>query len=156
MIINIETHLASNFERITSYAKLSKTLHYIAKPLIVFEPVNQISFPENWENGEYLTDMKLFGIIPLGNQSVVIEKIKETNQNEFILRDNGYSSLINTWDHWILIRKTKHENLVTYIDRIEIKAGLLTVFIVIFASVFFRWRQFRWKLLIRNNFKALY
>lgn len=156
MIINVETYLRSNYEMVTKYVKLSKTLDYISKPLVVFEPVDQKKFPEIWENGEYLTKMKLFGIITLGNQSVVIEKLKETNQNEFILRDNGYSSLINTWDHWILIRKTKNENIVKYIDRIEIKAGLLTIFIVIFASVFFRWRQFRWKMLIRSNYKAMY
>ncbi|TGM63908.1 hypothetical protein EHQ94_14830 [Leptospira meyeri] len=147
--------LPSNYETIIRYVKLSKTLDYVAKPLVVFEPVGQKSFPKIWENGESITQMKLFGIIPLGNQSVVIEKIKETDPNEFILRDNGHSDLIHTWDHWIFIQKTKKENLVKYIDRVEIKAGALTIFIVIFASVFFRWRQFRWKVLIRSNFQAI-
>lgn len=155
MVINIETHFASNFETITNYVMFSKTLDYIAKPMVVFEPIDPNGFPENWKNGEYLAKMKLFGIIPFSSQTIVIEKIKEKNPNEFILRDNGFSSLINTWDHWIFIRKTKNENLVRYIDRIEIHAGILTIFIVIFASIFYRWRQFRWKKLIRNHFKEI-
>lgn len=156
MIVNIETHIPTNFEKITSYVMLSKTLDYIAKPMVFFEPADPNGFPENWGNGEYLAKMKLFGVIPISSQTIVIEKIKVTSPNEFILRDNGYSSLINTWDHWIFIRKTKKENLVRYIDRIEIKAGILTIFIVIFASVFYRWRQFRWKKLIRNNFQDIH
>lgn len=99
--------------------------------------------------------MKLFGIIPFGNQFIVIEKIKENDPNEFIMRDNGYGDVIKTWDHWIFIRKTKNENLVKYIDRIEIKAGVLTIFIAIFASLFYRWRQYRWKRLIRYRFQPL-
>ncbi len=155
MIVNVETNFPSDYETIIKHVNLSKTLDYIAKPLVVFEPKNQKEFPEIWKKGKYLTSMKLFGIIPFGDQFIVIEKIKENAPDEFILRDNGYGSVINTWDHWIFILKTENENVVKYIDRIDIQAGVLTIFIVIFASVFYRWRQFRWKRLIQNKFQFL-
>jgi hypothetical protein len=155
MIVNVETNFKSNYDTVIEYVQLSKTLDYIAKPLLVFKPNNQNDYPEVWKNGKYLTSMKLFGIIPFGNQFIVIEKIKEGDPNEFILRDNGYGDVIKTWDHWIFIRKTKNENLVKYIDRIEVKAGVLTIFIAIFASLFYRWRQYRWKRLIHYRFQPL-
>lgn len=155
MIINVETDFQSNYETIVEYVNLSKTLDYIAYPLLVFEPMNKNIFPKVWKNGKYLTSMKLFGFIPFGNQFIVIEKIKERVPNEFILRDNGYGDVIKTWDHWIFIRKTKKDNLVKYIDRIEVKAGVLTIFIAIFASLFYRWRQYRWKRLIHYQFQPL-
>jgi hypothetical protein len=155
MIINIETELKISYETIIKYIHLSKTLDYIAKPLLIFEPENRDEYPNIWVNGKYQVRMKLFGFLPFGKQNFVIEKVKENHSDEFIFRDNGYGDFIATWDHWIFIRKTTDENKVKYIDRIEIKAGVLTLFIASFAAVFYRWRQRRWKKLILNNFQSL-
>lgn len=49
MIIDVETNLQSNIETIIEYVNYTKTLDYIAKPLLVFEPKNQNVFPEFWK-----------------------------------------------------------------------------------------------------------
>ena len=46
MIVNVETNFKSNYDTIIEYVHLSKTLDYIAKPLLVFKPNNQNDYPE--------------------------------------------------------------------------------------------------------------
>jgi len=65
------------------------------------------------------------------------------------LRDNGYSALITTWDHWITV-EPDGERGTRYRDEVEVKAGLLTPFVWLFAQVFYRHRQRRWRALARR------
>ncbi|GBF48644.1 hypothetical protein LPTSP4_01440 [Leptospira ryugenii] len=152
MIINVESKFNSSFAKIVSYVKLSNTLKFIAHPLLIFEPIEPEKYPKVWRNGEYLVKLRIFGVIPFGTQSIRIELIKVNTPDEFILRDNGQGQVAKIWDHWIIIQSTPDANLTRFIDRIEIKAGWMTIPVCLFAAIFYRWRQFRWKKLIRNNF----
>ncbi len=155
MIANIETKFKCSYEAAVKYVNKSKTLDYIAFPLLVFTPIDAENYPKIWKNGNYEVKVKLFNSIPFGKQYIGIEKLKDNDPNEFILRDNGTGDIIKQWDHWILISKTDDKQQVKYIDRIDIKAGILTPFIWIFANIFYRWRQLRWKRLIKKSFKQL-
>ena len=155
MIANIETKFKCSYETAVKYVDMSITLDYIAFPLLVFTPIDSKNYPKIWKNGNYQIKMKLFNFIPFGKQYVGIEKLKDNDPNEFILRDNGTGDVIKQWDHWILIKKTENNQVVKYIDRIDIKAGILTPFIWIFANIFYRWRQLRWKRLIKKSFEQL-
>jgi hypothetical protein len=58
------------------------------------------------------------------------------------LRDNGHSALIKTWDHRITIASDDQGGTL-YRDEVEVRAGLLTPFIWVFAQIFYRHRQRR-------------
>jgi len=155
MIINVETKLRSDFKSVVKYVNMSATLDFIAHPLIHFTPIEPKKYPREWKNGEYPVAMKMFNFVPLGTQTIGIEKHKEKDANEFILRDLGHGQLAKTWDHWIFVRKTLDPKVTRYIDRIDVKAGILTPFIAFYAAIFYRWRQHRWKKLIHLGFAPL-
>ena len=103
--------------------------------------------PEVWEDGKYLVKMYIFGNIPFGKQWIVISLYDEEKR----IRDNGYSHLIKKWDHNIHIKDICSDK-THYVDTIDIKAGILTIFVVLFANLFYRERQKRWRKLIHNQF----
>jgi hypothetical protein len=148
MKLEIKSYFPADFDKVVKLVNQSATLDYIARPLIKFYPVEPESFPVIWENKEYLTEMKLFGIFPIGKQIISISRPRSIESNQFILRDNGKGDSIKMWDHWITIKKDPISTSVLYIDKLFLKAGILTPFIWLFANVFYRWRQFRWKFLI--------
>jgi len=94
--------------------------------------------------------------MPFGKQTIGVEIVEGIHPDEHIIRDNGYGEKIKQWDHWILLKKTSNKNQVIYIDRIDVKAGLLTPFVALFAHVLYRHRQRRWRSLIKKNFRPLH
>lgn len=154
MIVNIETQFNADWDTIIHYLSQSKTLAYINSPLVVFEPIDT-PHPEVWTPGTYTAKMKLFKRIPFGRQTIVVEMMEGIHPDEHIVRDNGYGDHIRVWDHWVLVKKTDNPHRVIYIDRIDIKAGLLTPFIALFSQILYRWRQHRWKHLIHHHFAPL-
>lgn len=134
-------------KKLFSEIKKTKSLFYIAKPLIKFvhKPVSLL--PEKWKDGKYPFKMYFLGFIPLGTQWIVIT-IDDSNR---CITDNGYSRFIKKWDHKIFVKEIGNEKTL-YIDEINISAGILTPFKVLFAHTFYRLRQRNWKKLINNGF----
>lgn len=155
MIVNIETTFKCDYETIVKNLNNSATHKYITSPLMTFTPTNANEYDGDWINGKVEVSMKLFGLIPFGKQVFGIERIQEDDNDEYIIRDNGHGEMVSKWDHWVFIRRTNKVNKTIYIDRLEIKAGFLTFFVWIFANIFYRWRQFRWKKLINKSFQQL-
>lgn len=131
----------------------TKLLHYVGNPLIKFIPARETPFTELWQTGEYIVDMKFFGLLPFGKQSIVIKfpLNQEQKGHQYSMLDDGHGELIKKWRHLITVDKVSDEKTL-YADEVEVQAGVLTFFIWIFANVFFWHRQRRWKKLIRNNF----
>jgi hypothetical protein len=150
VIINIESRFHADFDTFVSLLKQSSTLRNVSHPLITFYP-EAPGFPEIWSAGEYRARMKLFGVLPFGNQTIRIEEITGFGSGEYILRDNGFGDSAPRWDHWMIVRKTEREELLQYIDRVEVKAGALTPPVALFAALFYSWRQVRWRYLIRTR-----
>ncbi len=96
--------------------------------------------------------MRLFGIVPLGWQAIVIELPDRESETRTLI-DNGYSPLLPLWNHRISIRP---ENDGTrYTDDVSFDAGLLTPLTGLFVRLFFRHRQRRLRALSANGFAAL-
>ena len=141
-------------ERAWQEVQTSRLLAYITAPLVVFEPVLPPSLPERWAEERYLVRMRLFGRLPFGTQWIVISRpVIDTTpgRQQYALRDNGHGDVIAVWDHWIIMRETEGGR-THYTDRVEVRAGLLTPFIWAYASLFYRWRQHRWRRLIARGF----
>ncbi len=143
-------------DKVWELVKRSDTMIFIAKPIVSFQPVGK-QFPEIWEEGQYETSVKLFGFIPIGSQVIRISIDSENRR----IRDDGFGKkgllgLMSKWDHYIFIdNDNKNPNITNYTDQIEVKAGLLTIFIWIFANIFYMWRQYRWKKLLEFETKKI-
>jgi len=147
MRVDIATYLPCTPAVAINHANSPGLMLHIAKPLVTFTAVEPPQFPAMWADGTYRVSMRLFGIIPLGRQAIVIS---HPPADIFTLRDNGYSALIQTWDHVITIAPSGSGTL--YRDQITIKAGLLTPFVWLFAQLLFHHRQRRWRQLASAGF----
>lgn len=153
MIVNIETTFAVDYDAFIEQLNKPAAWMHVSAPLLSFAPLTPGGFPSAWGEGEYLAGLRLFGLIPLGKQAIVVERIKTESPDEYILRDNGSGDIVTRWDHWVLIRRRRDGKSIRYIDRVDIKAGILTFGVYLFASLFYRWRQHKWRRLIRNGFR---
>lgn len=148
MRLDVSTLLHCTFEQAVSAVMTPRLLEYVAAPLLRFTPVDTSGFPPVWSEGAYRVRMQLFGVVPLGEQTIVIS-FPEVPRG-LAIRDNGHSALIPVWDHLITLEPT--EGGVHYRDRLEVKAGLLTPFVWLFAQAFYRHRQRRWRRLVAAGF----
>jgi hypothetical protein len=150
-IINISTLLKAPLQQVAEHTAKPALLAYVAAPLLQFQPVNPAQWPEQWaDGGQYRIHLWQFGFIPLGWQ-IIRTHIVSAQADHFVFRDRGLGMLARTWDHTITLLKTS-DTTTLYSDSIEIKAGLLTPFVVSFAAIFYRWRQHRWHRLIARQF----
>ena len=147
MLVKVMSVFNCDSEELFGEVKKTESLFYIAKPLIKFLQLPEHPLPELWGEGKYPVKMYILGFIPFGKQWIVIS----IDNNNLHIRDNGYSKLIKKWDHNIYL-KGVGENKTLYTDTIDINAGILTIFIAMFANIFYRWRQKRWRRLINNHF----
>lgn len=154
MVVEITTKLDIAPQRVWQEVQTAQLLTHITAPLITFEPVEPRVLPTTWQEQNYLVTMKLFGFIPFGKQYINIsipQRVHGPGQHLYQIRDNGYGDVIAKWDHLITIKETA-DGMTDYTDRVEIRAGVLTPLIWLFATIFYRYRQHRWRKLIRTNF----
>ena len=121
------------------------SLMYVASPILKFKPQKGHSVPEKWTLGtEYKLKLSLFGIFPLGDHFI---KLVELNKEENLIISNERGNLTKTWNHIIKFTAIDDQT-IEYTDEIEISAGILTLLIWLFAHIFYRHRQNKWKKLL--------
>jgi hypothetical protein len=129
-------------------------LEHVAAPLVAFEPVDPPSFPERWVGRDYLVALTLFGVLPLGTQTIRITipgADDRPGAQLYRIRDDGTGRIAATWDHLITLRETP-DGKTAYTDEVTVDAGVLTPLVWLFAAVFYRYRQHRWRRLVANGF----
>lgn len=149
MRVQISTVLECPTERAWQEVQTSRLLCHIATPLVLFEAIVPTALPENWSDDKYQVRMWLFGFIPFANQWIVIQRGSVPGKYELL--DDGYGDMIQTWRHLITLRPTP-EGFTRYTDTVDIDAGFLTFGVWLFANIFFRYRQSRWRGLVKRNF----
>jgi ligand-binding SRPBCC domain-containing protein len=150
MIVEVSTHLPAPPEKVWDYVQTPRLLQHVAAPLVIFRSRERGGFPEKWAPGPHRVWMLAFGLIPLGPQTVGIE-IGPHEASVYRVRDNGSGLLARTWDHHITIKREGADT--HYTDHVRIEAGFLTPLVWAFASIFYRWRQMRWRVLVRRGFR---
>ena len=146
MQLNITTYLDCSVEQAISHAKTTRLLKFVAHPLVHFTPIEPNAWPHTWAEGRYWVGVRILGFMPFGKQAIVISLPK--TGDGFLIRDNGYSSLVKVWDHTISI--TTDAGRTRYKDSVIIDAGVFTLPVWLFAQVFYRHRQRRWRQLARQ------
>ena len=155
MKLTISTHLTANAERVWQEAQTTRLFAYVAAPLLTFKPRNAAHWPEHWHPGRYAVQLRLGGCIAFGTQWIVIslaEADPSAAQRCYQLHDQGYSRLISRWDHTITVCELP-DGTTHYCDTVDVQAGWLTPLIWLYARLFFSYRQYCWRRLVRRGFR---
>lgn len=114
------------------------TLQHVSSPLLTFRFVNQT--PTEWREGsEYELKLRILGILPAGRHLIQIAELSEDKVSSV-----EHGLLAKTWNHDILL-ESQSDGQTLYTDIIEIRSGVLTPLVWLFAWFFYRHRQKRWR-----------
>lgn len=152
MRVAVSTIIQAPASQVWNVVKTKKLLFHVMKPLASFKILNDDPKPE-WSQGKtYYGKSYVFSLIPVGTREIYIEKVD--NRTMLIQsREKGEISLSKS-DHLIEITpKSKHS--CYYTDSIDIDAGIFTIAYVLFAHIFYRHRQRKWRELAQDGFKNL-
>jgi hypothetical protein len=153
MLLTLKTRLDCTAERCFDEVQTPRLLMHIAQPLVHFTPIAPPQLPARWEEREYKVAMHLLGFLPMGQQMVRISGQDHSARDGCFsveLRDKGSGTLISRWDHRIFIRAA--DQGCHYTDQVDIRAGLLTPCVWLFALCFYAHRQRRWRQLVQRSF----
>ncbi|MDO5078160.1 hypothetical protein EII38_03710 [Streptococcus minor] len=139
----LTTYFDTPPDKVSKLVKNVATLYFVSSPLLIFRPVKGQELSHQWTNGTYWFHLYLFGFIPLGKQAIVISFPKSP---VFQILDDGHSQFIKQWRHMITIKKEGQGTL--YEDQLQISAGAFTYLVIVFAQLFYKHRQRRWKKLL--------
>jgi hypothetical protein len=147
MRARIATRLNGSFATVGKLLQRPSSLAYVAAPVLRFESADGGSLPARWETGTRLRlKLHLFGMVSLGSHVIELERV-DPRAGVIVSREHG--RIARVWNHRIEFRETA-PGRVEYADEIEIRAGLLTPLVWLFAQLFYRHRQRRWRKLLRR------
>ena len=145
MIARISTTLPCTDVELWEKIVQPASLQYISAPLIKFKPAGNTTLPQEWQmNKPFNLNLYFLNFIPLGRHQITLVDI-DKSANRIVSNETGLMTPI--WIHSIQFEKND-EKTIYYTDAIEIKAGLRTPLIWLFAHWFYRHRQRRWKKLL--------
>lgn len=120
----------------------------VVDPLFELEPVGHRRFPPTWTPGDHLVRLRLFGLIPLGDQRIRLSTSRRADAR--ILEDSGgpvsgLLGLVTGWRHRMAVSPLPGGRTL-YRDRLDVSAGLLTP--VVWFGLWMLW-QFRARGIVR-------
>ena len=123
-------------------------LAYVTSPLLTFKRQGGAPLPDLWHEGDSI-HFNLFGLgfIPLGPHTVNIERI-DVAAREIQSRESG--RMAEVWWHYVAVEDYPGARTL-YTDEIDIYAGPLTGVVASFARFFYRYRQTRWRSVVRGQ-----
>ena len=143
MKLSLETDLSCSPEAAWREVKKPALLQHVARPLLTFRPVSATAFPYVWQRGESVKLRSyLLGFIPFGGVRTLYFEV--VDDAALRLQTREQDAVIRRWDHLITVERNR-EGGATYTDSLELDAGALTLPVWVFAHVFYRHRQRRWR-----------
>lgn len=149
MKVSITSEIGISAEEVWELVKQSNTLLYVTRGLMGFKPIES-NLPNQWQQGqtEKLRIM-LFGFIPAWRHQISFKEIDDSRMGMLTHESGG---VVSTWNHLISVKAVKSSSC-HYTDDVEIQAGVFTPLIWAYANLFYRYRQKRWKYLIKRQTK---
>ncbi|MBU0494212.1 MAG: hypothetical protein KKA73_08795 [Chloroflexi bacterium] len=136
----VQTHLNAPADAVWAAVKKPQTLVHVARGFLGFSGADR--FPPEWQVGMTVrTRLWFFHVLPAWWTHTLTAARVDEDQREIASRE--YGGFIRVWNH--TIRVAPVPGGCTYSDEIEIEAGVLTVFIWLYANIFYRYRQMRWR-----------
>lgn len=146
MIARISTYFNCTEEQLWKRIIEPKSLQFVASPILDFTPLIKGELDGDWVVGRtYDLKLRFLNILPLGHHRIRLVTIDRGSNT---IESNESGLLAPVWNHTIRFRQVE-EGRLRYTDEIEIQAGWLTAAIWVFAQVFYRHRQKRWKILLK-------
>ena len=123
------------------------SLQFVASPVLSFRELVKGELGGEWVIGKtYSLKLYFLNIVPLGLHRIKLVTMDRKSKT-IVSCESGFLSPV--WNHTIRFRQIG-KNKLRYTDEIEIGAGWLTVAIWAFAHLFYRHRQRRWRILLKN------
>lgn len=133
-------------DKVWALVKRSDTLLFVTRGLLGFSGAHH--FPTEWREGSTEnTCLLLFILVPAWGHSITFQEVSASKR---VLSTNEGGGLVPVWNHLIHVVPDQ-SGTCTYTDDVEVQAGALTLLVWLYAHVFYRYRQFRWRTLLRRS-----
>lgn len=143
-VVRVSTRLEAPADLVWGTLRKTELLLYVMRPLLSVRG----ELPESWPGvGETvrIERLVLFGLVPLWPHEIRVLRFDE-DAREALTEEAG--GPVKVWRHRIKVEPLTQKSC-RYTDEIEVEAGRLTPLVRVFAGVFYRHRQARWRALAR-------
>jgi ligand-binding SRPBCC domain-containing protein len=145
MLVRVTTRLDAPAARVWDTVKRTDTLRYVTRGLLGFRLEGEE--PERLAEGEtYRMRLLFFGVVPAWRHEIHIVRVDDAARE---IRTEERGGPVRTWRHRIMVDEEGWGS-TRYFDEIEIGAGFLTPLVALYAQLFYRYRQRRWRRLART------
>lgn len=145
MIARVSTQLDAPPDAVWSALKKKATFLHVTRGAVSF-PGSE-DWPKEFQEGQrVIARMVFFGVIPAPWAHELRVVSVDEERRELLSNEGG--GPLETWNHRIRVEPLPGDRTL-YTDEIEIRAGALTLPVWIFAHLFYRYRQARWRGLAR-------
>ena len=143
MIFRRSVQLDAPPEKVWELVKRADTFLYVTRPFLGVGGVDE--WPETLDEGESFGGRLLgFGFIPLWRHELTLVRMDDATREIYT---NEHGGPVKKWNHRITVEAAGGGT--RYTDEIEI-GGLSAAPTWLFAALFFRYRQYRWRKLVRS------
>jgi ligand-binding SRPBCC domain-containing protein len=145
MLVRVSTRLDVPADVAWDTVKRTDTLRYVTRGLLGFRANGEI--PERLREGEsYDLRLLFFGVVPAWRHQIHVVQLDDERKE---IRTEEHGGPVRDWRHRITV-DSEGWGSTRYMDEIEIKAGALTPLVWVYANLFYRYRQMRWRRLARR------
>jgi len=145
VLVRVSTRLPVPPDLAWDTVKRTDTLRYVTRGLLGFRPEGEI--PDRLAEGEtYRMRLLFFGVLPAWRHEIQVIRLDDASQE---IRTEEHGGPVRDWRHRITV-DAEGWGATRYMDEIEIAAGPLTPLVWLYAQVFYRYRQWRWRRLARR------
>jgi ligand-binding SRPBCC domain-containing protein len=145
VLVRVSTRLPVPPDLAWDTVKRTDTLRYVTRGLLGFRPEGEI--PERLAEGEtYRMRLLFFGVLPAWRHEIQVIRLDDASHE---IRTEEHGGPVRDWRHRITV-DAEGWGATRYMDEIEIAAGPLTPLVWLYAHVFYRYRQWRWRRLAKR------
>lgn len=147
--VHLETILPTSADRVWTAMLSPATFLYVCKGLFGFPALSGRSEP--LRVGERGTGwLVAFHLVPAYRHTIEIVEVNEATKT---VRTHEHGGMLKTWNHTLHV-ESLGDNSCRYSDTLEIDAGRATAVVAAAAAGIFRYRQRRWRKLVRRHLLA--
>jgi hypothetical protein len=151
LIVRLSTTLPTSADRAWDAVQKVDTFRYVTRGVLGFRPETEV--PERFAAGDiFRIRLLFFHVVPVWRHELRIVRL-DHSKRELYTHERG--GPVRTWNHRITIEppapSSPHEqdDSCLYTDEIEVRAGPFTPIVWLYAQLFYRYRQMRWRKLAR-------
>ncbi len=142
-VVSVSTKLDAPADLVWETLKKTELLLYVMRPLLTVRG----DLPKSCRDAQVvrIERLMLFGVVPLWGHEIHIVRFDDEKREATTSERGGP---ITKWEHSIKVEPLS-EASCRYTDEIDVEAGRLTPLVRLFAELFYRYRQARWRALAR-------